>query len=66
MSVLVVDLDYPKKVHKLHKVFRLVPEGYKVTCNELSRINQFLYNEMRKRNLQSTYSKETLIPTFHE
>ena len=61
-----VDLDYPKKTHKLHKDFPLAPERYKVTYNEISSINQFLYNKMKKRNLQTTYGEEKLIQTFHE
>ena len=60
-----VDLDYPKETQKLHKDFPLAPERYKVIYNELSPINQFLYNKMKKGNSQSTYCEEKLIPTFH-
>ena len=61
-----VDLDYPKESHKHHKDFPMAPERYQVTYNELSPINQFLYNEMKKGNSQNTYCEEKLIPTFHE
>ena len=61
-----VDLDYPEETHKLHKDFPLAPERYNVTSNELSPINQFLYNKMKNGNQQSTYCEEKLIPTFHK
>ena len=60
-----VDLDYPKESHKHHKDFPMAPERYQVTYNELSPINQFLYNKMKKGNSQNTYCEEKLIPTFH-
>ena len=47
--LLEVDLDYPEKTHKLHRDFLLAPERYNVTSYELSPINQFLYNKMKKR-----------------
>ena len=61
-----VDLDYPEETHKLHKDIPLAPERYNVTSNELSPINQFLYNKMKNGNQQSTYCEEKLIPTFHK
>ena len=61
-----VDLDYPEETHNLHKDFPLAPERYNVTSNELSPINQFLYNKMKNGNQQSTYCEEKLIPTFHK
>ena len=60
-----VDLNYPKKLHKLHEDFPLAPERYKITYNELSPINQFLYKKMQKNTSQDTYCEEKLIPTFH-
>ena len=45
-----VDLDYPEETQKLHKDFRLAPERYNVTSNELSPINQFLYDKMSNGN----------------
>ena len=61
-----VDLDYPKETHNLHKDFPLAPERYNVTSNELSPINQFLYDKMKNGNQQSEYCEEKLIPTFHK
>lgn len=60
-----VDLNYPKKLHKLHEDFPLAPERYKITYNELSPINQFLYKKMQKNTSQDTYCEKKLIPTFH-
>ena len=60
-----VDLTYPKKLHKLHEDFPLAPERYKITYNELSPINQFLYKKMQKNTSQDTYCEKKLIPTFH-
>ena len=45
-----VDLNYPKKLHKLHEDFPLAPERYKITYNELSPINQFLYKKNAKKH----------------
>ena len=61
-----VDLDYPEETHILHKDFPLAPERYNVTSNELSPINQFLYDKMKNGNQQSEYCEEKLIPTFHK
>ena len=43
-----VDLNYPKKLHKVHEDFPLAPERYKITYNELSPINKFLYKNAKK------------------
>ena len=50
-----VDLDYPEETHNLHKDFPLAPKRYNVTSNELSPVNQFLYDKMKNRSHQSTY-----------
>ena len=64
-TFLEVDLEYPKEVHELLEDFPLAPERYEVTYNELSPINQFLYQKMKENNSSCTYSEEKLIETFH-
>ena len=61
-----VDLNYPKKLHKLHRDFPLAPVRYNVTFKELSPLNQLLYKNMKNNHLYNTFSEEKLIPTFHE
>ena len=53
-----VDLNYPKKLHKLHEDFPLAPERYKITYNELSPINQFLYKKCKKILLKTHIVKK--------
>ena len=60
-----VDLHYPKELHVHHSDFPLAPEKYKVTYNELSPLNKFLYNNMKQPDSYHTFSEEKLIPTFH-
>ncbi len=45
--------------------FPLAPEHFKITYNELSPINQFLYKKIQKNTSHDTYCKEKLTPTFH-
>ena len=61
-----VDLVYPKKLHTHHRDFPLAPERYNVTYNELSPLNQILYQSMKQNDSYHTFSEEKLIPTFHE
>ena len=61
-----VDLDYAEDTHTLHKDVLLEPWRYNVTYSELSPTNQFLYNEMKNGNQQSTNCEKKLIPTFHK
>ena len=61
-----VDLNYPKKLHKLHRDFPLAPVRYNVTFKELSPLNELLYKSMKNNHLYNTFSEEKLIPIFHE
>ena len=61
-----VDLNYPKKLHALHRDFPLAPVRYNVSFKELSPLNQILYQKMKNNNLYNTFSEEKSIPTFHQ
>ena len=60
-----VDLEYPKDIHSHHEDFPMAPERYKVTYDQLSPLNQSLYEKMKTNDLVKNYAEEKLIPTFY-
>ena len=61
-----VDLEYLKSIQKYHEDFPMATERYNVTYNELSPLNQSLYQKNKGCSLPKNYSEEKLIPTFYE
>ena len=56
--LLEVNLDIPEEFQKLHKDFPRAPECNNITNNEVSPVNQFLYDKIRKGNAKITYCEQ--------
>jgi hypothetical protein len=59
--ILEVDLDYPKKLHKLHNDYPLAPEQITITYPDLSRYSKKAFC---KTNKSKKYSSTKLSSTF--